>query len=105
MKKHSKDKLADALRALGLHDMAEQAATGWYHDFLSPLAMPEMQLVRDLTAAMNAVEPDAGQPIAKLRKRVIEGDFDATEEESDEWAKSAEGQSAFAQLTRKGDDR
>jgi hypothetical protein len=98
---HTKDKLADALRALGLHEMAEQAAEGWYHDFLSPLAMPEMQLVRDLTAAMNAVDPDAGQPIAKLRKRVIDGEFDASEEESDEWAKSEEGQDAMRHLVRK----
>jgi hypothetical protein len=99
--KHTKDKLADALRGVGLHDMAEQAGDGFYHDFLSPLAMPEMQLIRDLTHAMNERDPDAGQEIAKLRKRVIDGDFDASPEEGDEWAKSAEGRETFSMLVRK----
>ena len=93
--KHTKDMLADALRALGLHDMAAQAETGYYHDFMSPLAQPEMQLIRDLTHEMNARTPDAGQPIAKLRKRVIDGDFDASQEESDAWASSPEGRETF----------
>ena len=100
-RKHTKDKLADALREVGLHEMAAQAETGWYHEFLSPLAMPEMQLIRDLTDAMNEREPDAGQPIAKLRKRVIDGDFDASTEESDKWASSPDGRETFSMLVRK----
>jgi hypothetical protein len=38
-----------------------------------------------------------------LRKRHASGDFDATTEESDEWAASAEGQSTLAKLM-KGDE-
>lgn len=98
---HTKDKLAAALRELGLNDMAERAADGMYHDFLSPLAMPEMHLIRELTEAMHAVKPDAGQPIAKLRKRVIDGDFEASQEESDDWANSEEGQEAARLLIKK----
>jgi hypothetical protein len=88
---HTKDKLAEALRGIGLDAMAAKAAEGYYHDFLSPLAMPEIALIGDLLAA--------GTPEAMaLRQRVIDGDFDASTAESDEWAKSADGQAAFATL-------
>ena len=100
-KQHTKDKLADALRAVGLNDLAERAADGMYHDYLSPLAMPEMQLIRDLTDAMYERTPDAGQAIAALRKKVIDGHFDASDEESDEWANSPDGRETFSMLVRK----
>lgn len=85
---HTKDFLAQELRAAGLDAMADKAATGWYHDFLSPLTFPEMQLANDLAAA--------GTPAAlALRARHLNGEFDASKEESDEWAASADGQEAF----------
>jgi hypothetical protein len=89
---HTKDILAGALAKAGLPEMAAKAATGYYHDYLSPLPMPEVQLVQDLY--------DVGTPAAMLlRERAMEGEFDASTEESDEWAASPEGQEAFAQLT------
>ena len=101
-KMHSKDKLAEALRNVGLNQMADRAAEGYYHDFMSPLPLPEMQLVRDLTDAMyDGRSADAGQPLAALRKRVIDGEFDATAKESEEWAASPEGREAFNALIRK----
>jgi hypothetical protein len=88
---HTKDILATELTKAGLPEMAAKAATGYYHDFLSPLAMPEMQLAADLAAA--------GTPAAlALRERHLNGEFDASVEESDEWAASPEGQAAFAKL-------
>ena len=45
MTQHTKDYLAQELRAAGLNAMADKAATGYYHDFLSPLALPETQLL------------------------------------------------------------
>jgi hypothetical protein len=54
MTEHTKDKLAAVLREIGLHEMAERAATGSYHDFLSPLALPEMELEKDLRVAAQA---------------------------------------------------
>jgi hypothetical protein len=45
---HTKDILADELMKVGLQDMSLKAREGYYHDFLSPLALPEMQLVDDL---------------------------------------------------------
>jgi hypothetical protein len=91
---HTKDKLAAALTEVGLAEMAAQAATGYYHDYLSPLATPTLQLVNDLGKV--------GTPAAAaLRGRVMEGDCDASAEEGEEWAASAEGQEAFSRLTKK----
>ena len=88
---HTKDFLASELRKAGLMDMSIKAANGYYHDFLSPLATPCMQLAEDLHKV--------GTPEAMaLRERHINGEFDATKEESDEWARGPEGQAAFAEL-------
>ena len=82
-------KLASALIAAELYDMADRAVTGWYDDYLSPLDTPTMQLVDDLQ--------QAGTPAAMLlREQVIEGDFDASIEEAEAWAKSPEAQELFA---------
>lgn len=54
MSEHTKDKLAAVLREVGLHEMAERAATGYYHDFLSPLDLPELTLIDHLGAAARA---------------------------------------------------
>lgn len=88
---HTKDFLADELRKADLSEMANKAATGYYHDYLSPLDMPSIQLLADLTKA--------GTPAAlALQQRVIDGEFDASKEESAAWAASAEGQAAFNML-------
>lgn len=88
---HTKDILAAELRKAGLPMMATRAAEGWYHDFLSPLAAPCMQLASDLA--------DVGTPEAlALRARHLKGEFDASREESDRWAESAEGKEAFSVL-------
>lgn len=88
---HTKDILAAELNKAGLNEMAAKAATGYYHDFLSPLATPCLQLAADLTAV--------GTPAAlALRARHMNGEFDATKEESDDWADSPDGKAAFSQL-------
>jgi hypothetical protein len=97
---HTKDMLADALVAVGLVEMADKARTGYYHDFLSPLDLPEMQLVQDLADAAKA-RPLSANAILELRQRVINGDFDANNEESEAWAQSEEGQQAFGMLRNK----
>jgi hypothetical protein len=76
---HTKDILAAELIKAGLPDMAAKATTGYYHDFLSPLDFPCLQLAADLQAI--------GTPAAMaLRARHLRGEFDASLEESDEWA-------------------
>lgn len=88
---HTNDILSGELEKAGLPEMAAKAKTGYYHDFMSPLATPCLQLAADLakvgtTAAL------------ALRKRHMNGEFDATKEESRAWAHGPDGQSAFRQL-------
>jgi len=91
---HTKDFLAQELRKAGLDAMADKAATGYYHDYLSPLDTPELQLMCDLRAV--------GTPAAvALMQRHQLGEFDANFEESEAWAASPEGQAAIAQLIRR----
>ena len=91
---HSKDFLAQELREAGLTEMASLAADGYYHDYLSPLALPELQLDADLAQAGTA-------PALALRRRLHLGEFDATKEESDTWAQSEEGQRTFQKLVNR----
>jgi hypothetical protein len=98
---HTKDILADALSAIGLDEMSANARTGYYHDFLSPLALPEMQLINDLGIAATTTHRHQQEAIMALRARVIDGEFDASAEESDEWAASEDGQDAFRKLVDK----
>ena len=88
---HTKDKLAAELRIAGLAGMADKAADGYYHDFLSPLDAPCLQLAADLAGV--------GTPTAMaLRARAINGEFDASKEEGDHWAGSKEGRETFDNL-------
>lgn len=80
---HTKDKLAQALEEANCGAMATLAREGFYHDFLSPLAAPATQLMADLRA-MNTPASMA------LCLRVQSGDFDATDEEAQEWANQPE---------------
>jgi hypothetical protein len=90
----TKDRLAAELRKAGLNRLAIRAEQGLYDDFLSPLDFPSLELDKDLVAA--------GTPEAKaLRHRHHQGDFDASKEESDEWAASDDGREAFEQLLGK----
>jgi hypothetical protein len=73
----SKEKLAAALREVGLEHMALEAEDGYYDDFESPLAMPINQLVLNLRAR--------GKRYYALAQRAIEGEFDGTPEESAAW--------------------
>jgi len=90
---HTKDFLAQELRAAGLTEMADKAATGYYHDYLSPLDTPCLQLEADLR--------EVGTPEAlKLRARHIAGEFDASTEESEDWYNSPEGQEIIENIKR-----
>lgn len=90
----TKDRLAEALRAAGLDEMAEKAARGHYDDFESPLPFPMLTLVAELGRI--------GGVALRLRDRVMAGDFDATPEEAEAWAKSAEGQETLHKLMPRG---
>ena len=99
-------RLADALRTIPgcPQEMIAVAGYGYYHDYKSPLAMPEVQLVRDLGVLHNMPGlPAESQPlVADLIERVKGGEFDASKAESDEWMRSADGQAAMRQVTGGG---
>jgi hypothetical protein len=92
------DLLARRLMLLGLNELAKEVAAGKYHDFLSPYPLPELRLVNELARFATAL-PDKATEIMAVRKDIVEGKYDATKEESDEWAASPEGQETFRRLT------
>jgi len=101
-REHTTVKLARALREIpGVPEaMLERAAAGHYHDFMSPLDFPEMQLVADLRdLAASPKTPRNSRPLLRsLADDVTAGRYDASKEESDEWARSPEGQEAISAL-------
>lgn len=89
---HSSIKLAEALERQGFKQLARRARKHEFHDFLSPHALPQHELVAELNELQNGAAE-------KLKRRVMDGDFDATRAESDEWAASPEGQAVMDNLT------
>lgn len=89
VEKPTTERLAEALKAAGAPpDMISRAREGYYDDFKSPLAMPEMQLVQDARE----------HGLTTIVEGVYRGEWDATKEESDEWARSPDGQATFREL-------
>lgn len=95
----TRDKLAAALREVAAKASPENAAkyeafakraeTGEFDDFADTYACPITQLHGELTAA----------GFTKFAARVADGEFDATKEESDEWAMSPSGQETLKMLS------
>lgn len=102
MAEHTTAKLARALSGIpGVpREMITRAVDGYYHDYLSPLTFPEMQLMADLRelARIPATPRDSRPLLRALADAVANGDYDATKEESDAWAASPDGQETFAAL-------
>jgi hypothetical protein len=86
-------KLASALVAAGLYDMADKAVVGFYDDFLSPVDLPISMLVFDLR--------EVGTPEALLiAEDAKNGLYDATEAEADSWVNSPDGRETFANFLK-----
>lgn len=103
------EKLARALEDIGLETLAIRARRDEFHDFLTPHDLPQMELLNELDRALRLKahgDPVLTNLIRKVRQEVINGDYDASLEESEEWARSKEGREAFAQMAKeaKGDD-
>jgi hypothetical protein len=100
---HTTSILAKALEAIpGVPaDMIERARAGFYHDYLSPLATPEIRLVAELRelAGRRAMRPASRRKLLNLAKDVINGKHGASKAESEEWARSPDGQETMALLT------
>lgn len=94
--------LADVLRAAGFVALAKRAEADEFHDFLSQHGFPEMELDRELSQiAGSTVHAEHSRLAAHhIRMRLHDGEFDADLKESDDWAASADGQAAMAELGR-----
>ncbi len=95
----TRDKLAAELRkvaaiaatpenAAKYEAFAKRAETGEFDDYADTYVCPITQLHNELYAA----------GFRKFAERVANGEFDATKEESDEWARSPSGQEAAKML-------
>lgn len=82
------ERLAAVLEDEGLFALAARARAFAFDDYKSDSATPELDLYH---ALMTADRPD-------LAARVVAGEWDATREESDEWARSPEGQQTMRDL-------
>jgi hypothetical protein len=90
-KMHTTERLARALEALDdprVKELVWQARRGHFDDFLSPHAFPASVLVGKLRALK----------LESMARRVVDGEFDATQAESRAWGNSEEGQQTFAAL-------
>jgi hypothetical protein len=95
----TRDKLAGELRkvaeqaspanAVKYEAFALRAETGEFDDYAGTYVCPITQLYSELMAA----------GFTKFASRVANGEFDATKEESDEWARSPSGQDAARSLS------
>ena len=89
----SDEKLMKAFQAAGMLDFANRAAQGEFNEFFGPYTCGITFLVEEMTKV--------GTPAAlQLRKQLINGDFDAGIEESEEWANSPEGIDTFQRLVK-----
>lgn len=99
MTARTSEMLAQVLEGVGLHGMAAKARLDMYHDYLSDDAMCAITLERELREARDScADPIMARLIEAIRQQHLNGDFDASKEESDDWAKSDEGQAAFQAL-------
>jgi hypothetical protein len=81
--------IAGANNAAKYEAFAKRAETGEFDDYADTYDCPITQLHNELMAA----------GLTKFAARVRHGEFDATKEESDEWAASPAGQEAMARLS------
>lgn len=88
-------KLSKALREAGINDLATAAERGDFNEFFGIYDFPELTLAEVLRKL------DTPAALA-VRARLIDGEFDAGRDESEEWAHSADGQAAMRDLINSG---
>lgn len=96
----TKEILAQALHAAALFDLERRARAGEFDDFESPSATPINDLVGALRAVSDAKpdDKDLRDRTMKLALRAMEGEWDGSPEEAEEWMQSPEGRAAVAEL-------
>jgi hypothetical protein len=96
------EKLAKLCDEVGLTAIAANARMFAYHDFKSPFDFPETMLHGHLKEAMNAEkDPVKRSKIQEILAMHMSGEFDATYDESEEWARSPDGIAAMQDLAKR----
>jgi hypothetical protein len=105
---HSTKKLAKRLEVVrrqiavcersDIDAMILRVREGYYHDYMSPVVMPDVQLVCDLRELAKTTPQSARGMILNIVSEAIDGKFDATLKEGEEWMLSPEGQAALDSL-------
>jgi hypothetical protein len=93
-------KLADTLRAAGFEELAQRAEADEFHDFFSSSdrADPAVALDQELERLIQSETGARKTAAVNIRARHHNGEFDASKEESDDWANGPDGQDAFRRL-------
>lgn len=95
----SDETLFKALHEVGLYQLAAAAREGEYNEFFGERATPMVDLVADLKQAHTASsDPTRQAQIVTLLQRAMNGDFDATRAEYEEWRDSPEAQVILREL-------
>lgn len=96
--------LGRVLDLMGLRDMAHRARLGHFDDYFCP---PEVDDGLNITRLIGELREHIGTAAEEGRRRelqgvidaAMEGEFDGTEAEAKEWARSPEGRATFTRLT------
>jgi len=88
--------LHDDLLEASLPHLAARAAAGEWNDYFGQDAMPQHALI----AVLHAEVVIANVVRKRLIQNVIDGKYDGTRADADEWAASPEGQAVLGQLVR-----
>jgi hypothetical protein len=90
-RKPTSEKLTEALQAANAPQyMIEQAQTGFYDDYQSPIAAPIMVLVRDAQR----------YGLTDIVQRAMAGEFDGQKWEAEDWENSPEGQVILSEFLK-----
>ena len=94
--------LADTLKRAGFMELAARAERNEFHDYLSAHDLPGMELDMALVAIIKdpTYSNEKRDIASRIRARHHDGAFDASKAESDAWAASEDGKSAFNQLVK-----
>lgn len=89
--------LAADLRAAGLIKLAVRAEGGEWNDYFGTHDMPQYELLDEL----RSLPPGACPPVAlaRLIDNIMNGKYDGTAAESEEWVRSPEGLATLNGLT------
>lgn len=91
--------LYDALLKLGFTDLAQRAVNSEWNDYFGKGAMNIHHLISTLRDRKHDF-PSKSAAIDEVIGRAMDGDFDATSAEADEWAASDEGRETIGALLK-----